>query len=55
MEIEVATDPIVEKITFRPYISSLDGRRGFIKMENYTAVFKLWYSLKCLEFQRITS
>jgi hypothetical protein len=44
MKTEVATDPIVEKISFR-------RRRGFTKMENFTAVMKL---AKYLEFQRKT-
>jgi hypothetical protein len=43
MNIEVATEPVVENISFRHYIRCLDGRRGFMKIENYTNVFKLWY------------
>jgi len=43
MKIEVARDPVVVKISFRHYIRCLGGRRGFMKMENYTNVLKLWY------------
>jgi hypothetical protein len=42
MKTEVATIPIVEKISFR-------RRRGFMKMENFTAVIKL---ANYPEFQR---
>jgi len=45
---------VVKKISFRHYIRCVDGRRGFIKMENYTAVLNLWYSVKYLEFKRLT-